>query len=182
MKGNETKTKKGVHFGILDAVIILVILIAVVGVYFRYSILNVITGAQRMSEYTVSYSISNIRYTTVDYKNNYMNIGDKVYFADDGDEFGTLINASENTGAVTYQPSSEYFTKSNGEIVEVIYPNNQSRVDALGRLNCMGRYSDEGGFLVNGSTYIAAGQNINVQTEYVTVTIRVEEIAPAEEN
>lgn len=178
MKNNETKNKKSVRFGILDAVIILVILIAVVGVYFRYSILNVITGAHRMSEYTVSYSIENIRYTTV----NYINIGDKVYFADEGDEFGTLINVSENMGAVSYTPSSEYFTKSNGEIVEVMYPNNQSRVDAQGRLNCMGRYSENGGFLVNGSTYIASGQSINVRTDYVTVTIRVEEIALAEEN
>ena len=178
MKVNETKTKKSVRFGILDAVIILVVLIAVVGVYFRYSLLNIITGAQHMDEYTVSYSIENIRYTTV----NYINIGDKLYFADNGDDFGTLISVSENMGAVSYTPSSEYFTKSNGEIVEVIYPNNQSRVDALGRLNCVGRYSDDGGFLVNGSTYIASGQFINVHTDYVTVTIRVEEIALAEAN
>lgn len=172
MKNSETKTKKNVRFSVLDAVIILVIIIAVVGVYFRYSILDFFTGAQNLEKYTVSYSIENIRYTTV----NFINIGDTVYFVSDGEEFGTLTNVSENMGAVSYTPASEYFTKSNGEIVKVMYPNNQSRVDAQGRLNCIGRYSDEGGFLVNGSTYIASGQYIDVQTEYVSVTIRIDEI------
>lgn len=176
MKNNNTKVKKSVRFGILDVVIILVIIIAVVGVYFRYSILDFFSGAQNLEEYTVSYSIENIRYTTV----NYINIGDKVYFASDGEEFGILTNVSENMGAISYTPASEYFTKSNGEIVEVMYPNNQSRIDAQGRLNCIGRYSDEGGFLVNGSTHVASGQYIDVQTEYVSVTVRIDEITPTE--
>ncbi len=174
MKNSETKIKKGVRFGILDVVIILVIIIAVVGVYFRYSIIDFFAGTQSLEKYTISYSIENIRYTTV----NYINIGDKVYFADDHDEFGTLTNVAENNiRAVNHTPASELFTKSNGEIVEIIYPNDQSRVDATGRLDCMGRYSDEGEFLVNGSTYISAGQYVNVQTDYVSVTIRIGEIA-----
>ena len=143
-----------------------------VGVYFRYSILDFFTGAQNLDDYTVSYSIYDIRYTTV----NYINIDDKVYFASDGEEFGTLTNVSENMGAVSYTPASEYFTKSDGSIIEVVYPNNQSRVNAQGRLNCRGRYSDEGGFLVNGSTHLASGQYIDVYTDYVTVTIRIDEI------
>lgn len=176
MKNNEAKVRKGVRFGILDAVIILLIIIAVLGVHFRYNILNFITGAQNLEKYTVSYSIKDIRYSTEDY----INIGDKVYFAADGEEFGTLINAAENARPIIVTSASKYFTKSNGEIVSVQYPSADSRIDASGQLECMGRDSTSGGFMVNGSTYIAAGQYVDVYTEYVTVTIRIESITPSQ--
>ncbi len=166
------------HFGVLDAVIILLVIIAVVGVYFRYNIVNLVTGASKLGEYTVSYSIEDIRYTTP----NFMNVGDKVYFADDGEELGTLLAVSENMGALSITPAAKYFTDSNGAIVEVMYPNSQSRVDAKGRFVCVGKYSDDGGFLVNGSDFIAAGQYISVNTDYVSVVIRVEGIALFEED
>ncbi len=177
MKSKKEKViKKSPRFGVLDAMIILLIIIAVVGVYFRYNIIELINGTKNLDDYTVSYTIENIRYTTP----NYIDVGDEVYFADDGAHFGTLINASENMGALSITPASEYFTTSNAEIVKVFYPDSQSRVDAVGRLNCKGRYSDEGGFLVNGSVYIASGQYIGVTTEHVTVTLRINEITAAE--
>lgn len=177
MKSKKEKAvRKSPRFGVLDAVIILLIIIAVVGIYFRYNIIEIVNGTKNLDDYTVRYSIENIRYTTP----NYINVGDTVYFADDGEQFGTLINASENMGALRITPASEYFKTSDAEIVEVFYPDSQSRVDAEGRLECRGRYSDEGGFLVNGSVYIASGQNVNVRTEYVTVTVRIEEISLSE--
>ena len=169
----ESAIKKTPRFSVLDAVIILLVIIAVVGVYFRYNIIGFITGAQNLDDYAISYSIKDIRYTTP----NYMSVGDEVYFAEDGEHFGTLINASENMGALSITPASKYFTTSNAEVVEVFYPDSQSRVDAFGRLSCRGRYSSDGGFLLNGSVYLAAGQYVNVQTESVSVTIRIEDIS-----
>ena len=165
------------RFGVLDAVIILLVIIAVVGVYFRYNILDFISSAKNLEDYTISYSIEDIRYTTP----NYINVGDEVYFEDSGKHFGTLINASENMGALSITPASEYFTTSKAEIVEVFYPDSQSRVDAKGRMTCRGSYSDDGGFLVNGSTFIASGQMVSVKTENVTVTIRIDEISLPDE-
>jgi hypothetical protein len=174
MKNKKEKSiRKSPRFGVLDAVIILLVILAVVGVYFRYNILNIISNMRDLKEYTVTYSIENIRYTTP----NFISVGDDIYFADDNEKFGTLIAASENMGALSITPASEYFTDANGNVKEVLYPNNQSRVDAQGRLDCTGRYAEDGAFLVNGSTYVAAGQYINVKTEAVTVTIRIEEIA-----
>lgn len=180
MKNSETKARKSPRFGILDVVIILVIIIAVVGVYFRYNIINFFTGEQNLKEYIVSYSIENIRQSTVDF----FVIGNEVYFASDNEKLGVLTNVSENMGAISYTPASELFTKSNGEIVEIVYPNtnNSSRVDAQGRLICTGRYSDNGSFLVNGTTHIASGQYIDVKTDYLSVTIRIDEILLVEEN
>ena len=169
----EIKTRKIPKFGVLDAVIVLLVVIAIVGVYFRYNIVELVSNAKNLDNYTVSFSVENIRYTTPDF----IDVGDEVYFAADNEKFGTLTNVSENMGALNITPASEMFTTSQGEIVEVFYPNSESRIDALGRLNCVGRYSDEGGFLVNGSTYVASGQYVNVKTEYITVTIRIDDIA-----
>ena len=169
----ETKARKFPKFGVLDAIIILLIIVAVIGVYFRYNIVDLITNTKNLDEYTVNFSIENIRYSTP----NYVDVGDDVYFVSDNEKFGTLINVSENMGALSITPASELFTTSTGEIIEVFYPNSESRISAEGRLNCSGRYSDDGGFLVNGSTYIASGQYVNVKTEYVTVTIRIDEIS-----
>lgn len=173
----EIKTRKIPKFGVLDAVIVLLVIVAVVGVYFRYNIVELISNTKNLGDYTVSFSIENIRYTTP----NFVDVGDNVYFASDDEDFGTLINVSENMGALNITPASEMFTNSTGEIVEVFYPNSESRIDASGRLSCKGRYSDDGAFLVNGSTYIASGQYVNVKTEFITVTIRIDDITLSSE-
>ena len=176
MKDQKEKSVKRPHFGVLDVVIILLIIVAFLGVYFRYNIINFWEDTQSIKEYSVSYSIKNVRYTT----ELFIDIGDKVYFVSNGEEFGTLTNVSENMGALSVKPSTELFTNSNGEFVEVKYPNINTRIDAQGRMICSGRYSNDGGFLVNGSTYVASGQYVDVKTEYVTVTIRIDDIAPVE--
>lgn len=172
MKNSADNTVKRPKFGVLDAIIVLLVIIAVVGIYFRYNIVNILSGTQNFDNYTVTFTIDNIRYTTP----NFIDVGDEVYFASDKDHFGTLISVSENMGALSITPASEYFTSSNGEIVEIFYPNSETRISATGRLNCIGRYTEEGGLLVNGSTHIAAGQYVDVTTEYVTVTLRISEI------
>ncbi len=174
----QKKERRAPRFGVLDGVIILLIIVAVAGVYFRYSIIDFVSGARNLNDYTISYSIEDIRYSTPDF----IDVGDEVYFANDGKKFGTLVAVSENSGALSITPASEYFTNSKGEIVEILYPDNQSRVDAKGKLSCTGRYSEDGRFLVDGSTHIASGQLVNVKTEYVTVTIRIDKIAPTEES
>ena len=173
---NNANAKKAPRFGVLDAVIILLVIVAIVGIYFRYNIIDLISENKKLEKYTVTFTIENIRYTTP----NYVNVGDRVYFASDDELFGTLVAFSENMGALSITPASEYFTNSSGEVTEVFYPNNESRIDAIGKLLCEGRYSDEGGLLVNGSTYLSAGQTIEVNTEYVTVAMRIDNIVRGE--
>lgn len=174
---NSARASKAPRFGILDAVIILLAIVIIVGIYFRYSIVEWLSNSSDLKEYTVTYTIDDIRYTTP----NYINIGDKAYFAESGEELGTLINVSENMGALSITPASQFFTDSKGNIVEVFYPNSESRVSAIGKLTCMGRYSEDGSFLVNGSSFIASGQYVAVKTAYATVTIRIDEISITEE-
>ena len=175
MKNNENiKKVKAPKFGVLDAVIILLVIVIILSVYFRYNIVQWISNSTDLKEYTISYTIDDVRYSTP----NYINIGDKVYFADSGDNFGTLINVAENMGALNIAPASQLFTDSKGNIIEVFYPNSETRVSAIGKLICTGRYSDDGSFFVNGSTFIASGQYVKINTPYATVTIRIDGITP----
>ena len=52
----------------------------------------------------------------------------------------------------------------------------QHNIDAKGRLLCEGYYSEDGGFLLDGDTYIAPGQTISVRTELVSFVINVTSI------
>lgn len=173
---NTEKEKRTPRFGVLDAVIILLVVCLIAGIYFRSNIIEWFANQRNIGDYTVTFTVDNIRYTTP----NYVNIGDKVVFADSGEEFGTILQVSEDmsNSALLSTVSKEVFT-DNGKVIEVYYPNTESRVDAEGRLLCRGSYTEDGGFLVNGSTYLSAGQTVMVRTELVTLTLRVLKIEAA---
>ncbi len=164
------KEKKSPRFGVLDAVIILLVVALIVGIYFRSNIIEWISNQRNVKDYTVTFAVDNIRYTTP----NYINVGDRVVFADSGEELGMIIEESDGKSniALSVTPASEIFSED-GKIIEVFYPNNESRVDVKGRLQCRGTYSENGGFLANGSSYLSAGQTVKVRTELVTLEIRI---------
>ena len=86
---NEAAQKRrSPRVSVLDAVIILLVIIAVVGVYFRYNIIGFISGAQNLDDYAISYSIKNIRYTTP----SYINGGNGVHHIGE-DAFGYGLKA-----------------------------------------------------------------------------------------
>ncbi len=181
MKKHSEKTKqteRSVHrFKALDAVIILLILTAVVGVYFRSNIFDLFSNEKDLRDHYISFYVEDIRYTTP----NYMNIGDKIYYHD-GEELGVLVAESDDMSnlALSVTPASKLFLNDDGVMEEVFYPNNESRVDAKGRILCRGIYTAEGGFLVNGSQYLSSGQTIAVHTETVTITIEIQSIEAVE--
>jgi len=169
-------TKRNVHFNVIDALIIILLIAVVLGIYFRFNVIERLTSEEKTETYTVSFSVDNIRYTTP----SYMNVGDKVYFGDTGDLFGTLISESENQSVLSITPASEIFVDSSGSIKEVFYEA-ESRVDAKGRIECRGIYTDEGGFCVDGTRYIAPGQTVEINTELVTLVVTVTSIDKVEQ-
>ncbi len=169
---NKNESNKKAHFNVIDACIIVLIVAIILGIYFRFNIVDKLWEKTQTKEYAVSFSIENIRYTTP----SYMNIGDVVYFADSKEEFGTLITASDNVNVLNIVPASEYFPDGEGGVIEVFYPDDETRIDARGRLSCFGYYDENGGFTVGGTHYIAPGQSVNVCTETVTVTMTITNI------
>ena len=177
---NADQMKLVPKFKILDAVIILLVIISVLGIYFRYNILDTLKNQKDIKEYTVSFSVENIRKSTT----NYMNIGDVLYYAEDGEKMGELLAYSEDSASpLRPTPSSKYFVKKDGTTVQVFYPESESmdaRIDVAGRMLCQGLYSEDGGFCVNGSRYLAPGQAVEVRTELVTLTLVIRNIELAE--
>ncbi len=169
--------KKNAHFNVIDAVIIILIIAVLLSIYFRFNVIDSLWAKTQTKEYEVSFTIDDIRYTTP----SYIDIGDEVYFADSGEYFGKLISESENKNALSITPASEYFTDSQGNVVEVFYPDGETRVNARGRLVCEGYYTEDGGFSVGGKQYLASGQTLKLRTELVTVTVKITSIEPSAE-
>ena len=177
VKDNE-KNNGGVRFRALDVVIIILILAAIVGVYFRYNILDTLTGNLNQKDYIVSFEINDIAYST----ENYINIGDKVYYnSGSGDDIGKLMEASEDAknALITVPAITSFVPDGENRAVEVSYPKD-TRIDASGRMLCSGTYSVESGFLLNGRDHLSAGDKISVKTNLVTVEIVITNITLAE--
>ncbi len=176
-KKSGERTKIVPKFKILDAVIILLIVISIVGLYLGYDVMDTLKNRKEMKEYVVSFSIENIRNSTKDY----INIGDIVYYAEDGEQLGEFLPHTENVvQPLSYHPASVYVIDENGAAILIDYPYDDSpddRIDASGRFLCQGSYSDDVGFLVNGSRYLAPGQKIEVRTDRVTLTVTIQDIA-----
>ncbi len=168
---NQTN-KKDTHFNVVDAIVIILLIAVVLGAYFRFNIVERFAENKTLDTYTVSFSVKNVRYTTP----TFVQVGDKVFFGDTGESFGTLVGESENKSVLTITPAAELFTDSAGNVVEVFYPTDDSKIDAKGRIECQGAYTVDGGFCVNGTRYIAAGQDIQIKTELVTLTVTVTDI------
>ena len=167
--------KRNVHFNVIDALIIILLIAVVLGVYFRFNVVESLKAEEKTEAYTVSFSVENIRYTTP----SYVSVGDAVYFADTGEVFGVLISESENQSVLSITPSSEIFIDSAGNVKEVFHEE-ETRIDARGRIECRGIYTEEGGFCIDGTRYIAPGQTVEINTELVTLVITVTSIDKVE--
>lgn len=169
--------KRFPKFGILDAVIILLIISVIVGLAFRYNFFKTFTSLQKLDEYAISYSIKNIEHTTP----NYIDNGDEVYFKDSGKKLGTIMEISDGaTDPLSVVPSTQTFIE-NGSTITVTYPP-ETRIDANGRIKCEGKISPDGTFLLNGNDYMSAGQKYIVCTEKVTLEITIQDIELIEED
>lgn len=178
MKNKKTDSDKNrVKFRALDAVIIVLILASVIGVYFRYNLMDMIVGRHNLQDYTVSFEIKDIQDATKDK----FELGNKIYYRGSGELLGELVAATENSDAVVHHTPAIKTVIPDGEneAVEVSYPEG-TRIDISARMICKGKFSDGVGFLVDGTEYLAPGQTVSVMTDYVTFDIIITDISPVE--
>ena len=171
------RVKRFPKFGVLDVAIILLIISIIVGLAFKYNFFNSFVKFQNLDECAVSYSVKNIQKTT----ESFISSGDIVYFKDSGKAFGTIMESSDNSNMpLSHSPSKHTFFE-NGDFKEVTYPPD-TRIDATGRIRCEGKFSSDGAFLLNGSSYLSAGQTYVICTEKVTLEISIIDIEPIEKS
>ena len=57
VKKDKLERKNSPHFNVLDALIILLVILIIVGIYFRYNIIDFLKDSQNKEEYAISYTV-----------------------------------------------------------------------------------------------------------------------------
>ena len=169
------KPRRFPKFGVLDAVIILLVIAIVAGIYFRYSFFDTLNSMKNMKECYVTFKTDKIT-TNVSRE---MYDGDAIYFKSDGSSFGTLaLKSEEITMVIQEQPATSTVFKDGKTYADVQYPQGMdgSLIYGIGTIKCNCAVSENGSYLLNGTTYISPGQTYTVCTEKVTVNITITDI------
>lgn len=160
----ELRTQR--RFNLLDAVIILLVLLTLIGVWQRQNLQRLFTVEEVLEEYTVSFEIKKIRSTTV----AYLDEGTAFYIEEEGERvaLGTL-SAQVASSAATVELRDQ-----DGNLVSAVYPEDDYEYlwDVSGTLRCEGVERD-GSFLVGGKLYLAYNKTVQVETEMADLEIRI---------
>lgn len=172
---NKVKVKKKFGFNAVDALIIVLILAAIVGLVLRYTVLNDIEDASSHNTYYITFKSAEIPQSSCDALDRTSKDADGenwVYLQDGNTRVGELTS-----GSVTYLPSETLAEDKDGNKVVVHYPD---LFDATGMIKCKGYVASEtGAFRLNGKLDLAAGSLLEVQTKYGDFTIEITGIEPA---
>ena len=156
----ETKTR----FNVIDVLIILIALACVVGLVLRFGNVGGLSTTENLKAFDVYFSVSNIAYTSEDAFVQ----GDTVRLADSGAVLG------EFAGLESILPAEFLARDESGNLIAVNYPES-TRIDVTGRIVSHGVMSDNG-YLLNGTTYIAAGTEYVVQSEHMDFVLKITNI------
>lgn len=167
MSVNQAKEKRRSErrFNVIDAFIIILVLLCVVGIYFRSQIAEWIGVEKNLEEYRISFEVSEIRYTS----GKYIASGNEVYLDGSGIHLGTI------DGNSTILPSEMYVENSSGDQLIINYPKD-TRVDVTGQIKCMGIKKSDG-FYLNGTYSLSPGSTLNVYTEMLNFSFTITDIA-----
>ena len=148
-----------IRFGVLDAVIIIVVLAIAASIVFRYNLENNLF-AYDTENYTVTIRTCGVRYTSVDAV-----ASANMFYLDNGDAFGSSIHAP------TVTPMLSYVTNQAGELVACYYPDN-TLVDIVIEIECE-LINKDGSAMTKSGVHIAPGVALTVHTETVDLTVEV---------
>ncbi len=160
------------HFNLLDAAIILLALLAVIGVWQRSNLQKLFTVDEVLENYTVTFEIKKVRSTTIDQ----LQKGTELYLMQEDDHLSLGVLSQQLSVAA----ATVYLQDRDGNTVKAVYPqdNHEYLLDADGVLLCEGVEHD-GAFLAGGKLYLAINQTVRVQTETADFEIRITGIEKA---
>ena len=178
----EKKTeKKKTRFNIVDVIIIVVVIACIGGVALRVVLTNTFKN-NNMKDYIVTFKAEGLSYS------QYLGIEQALDEAEKGGNFVSFADKDERLGKLYGITESEllYIESHNGEkIYFEVGENDVNSIDdddswkedsiwyIKGTIMCSGEDSDENGFLLNGDTFLAANQNIEVTTKYAQFNLKI---------
>ena len=153
------KNSSKIRFGLLDAVVLIVVIALVGAMVFRYTA-DKNLFAYNTEKYTVTVKACGLQYTTVG-----MIGSDDAVFLDDGKQIGSFVHAP------TVTPMLKYATASSGDIIAAYYPDN-TMVDISTDILCDLIVKD-GLIMTKSGVHIAVGAVIDIHTETVDMTVEI---------
>lgn len=153
------KNNSKIRFGLLDAVVLIVVIALAFALVFRY------TADKRLfaydtEKYTVTVKACGLQYTTV----NMLDPTAQVYL-EDGKQLGSFVHAP------TVTPMLSYSTTSAGDIIAAYYPDN-TLVDIVTDIEC-DLIANEGMIMTKSGVHIAVGAVLEIHTETVDLTVEI---------
>ena len=159
-------TKSERRFNLLDASLILLLILSLIGVWQRANLQKLFTSDEPLDNYTVSFEIKKVRSTTVDLLQK-----DTVLYIMNDEERVDLGTLNEQVAA---SAATVYLQDRNGNTVKAVYPQDAHEylLDVTGTLSCAG-VENEGSFFVGGKLHLTINQTVSVQTETADFEIRI---------
>ena len=168
MKTTEEKKKNTprFRFNIFDAVLILLAILCIVGVWQRKNLQALFESGEAMEAYTVTFESRKMRSTTAALLTK-----DTALYVDSD---GTRVSLGTISEQVLPLAATVYLQDKNGQIVEAVYPQDDYEYlqDVSGTLICRGIEHD-GSFLLDGKLYLAVDQILSAHTETADFEIRI---------
>lgn len=153
------KNSSKIRFGLLDAVVLIVVIALALALVFRY------TADKRLfvydtEEYTVRVKACGLQYTTVNMLDSNANV-----YLEDGKLLGVFVHAP------TVTPMLSYSTTSAGDIIAAYYPDN-TLVDIVTDIEC-DLIVNDGMIMTKSGVHIAVGAVLKIHTETVDLTVEI---------
>ena len=162
---NRNVQKNKVSFNVIDVFILVFVAACLVGLVIRVGNFNIMDNGKSLEDYRIHFDVSNISSDSEDYFIR----GDSVTDTNSGLVLGKI----EMIDSIS--PAQILVKNAENEYVTVNYPPN-TRVDISGTLISSG-VMESNGYMLGGTTHIAAGDVFVVQSEHMNFTLTVTNIA-----
>ena len=166
MEGNRQQNNKAkVSFNIIDVFILIFVIACFVGIVMRVGNFSLFDENDKLYDYRIGFSVSNISAKSDDY----FITGDTITIADSGVVLGKLemINSIE---------PSEMYVKNEANGFDVVKYPADTRVDVNGTMISKGNMNSDG-YKLGGNLHIASGDSFLVYTEHMNFVLTVTDIS-----
>jgi hypothetical protein len=155
---NEKKNSK-FRFNAVDAFIILVVVMCIVGIYFRGNIESWLGSKKDLADYQITVVVEKVKSTS----GEFIGTGDEIYISKN--------IALGKVSAISSFPAKEYVSDGDGNIIEVRYPEN-TYIDLTITVDCRGIKNDDG-FYLDGTYLVSPGTKMAATTEIMDFSFTV---------
>ena len=152
------------RFNIIDILIIIIVIGSIVGVVFRYDIVDRLVLDSKRDEVRVSFMITGLS----------PQISEQIT---DGDEF-YVVGSSDSIGTLVEHRTSNYLTVEANEKGEPVQSFDNTLRDVRGTFQSYGVLNEDG-FFLEGTLFIAPGKTLTIESRNVRVSVIITEITQA---